>query len=167
MTIDFRIRGRRCGARLSHRAQSFDTRPPLSLAPRDLSSSSASAASASMRRCCARRWRAPLAPPTPMAAGIGRPAYDACEAATVLFLRKFGPAMRGVPICPPRCCRCWPRSPAFFPPTPAVPKRARRFSSSSTPIALGFAACVTAAAITPADRRAGAFGWHRLACCPG
>jgi hypothetical protein len=64
-------------------------------------------------------------------------AYDACEAATILFLRKFGPAMRARADSPPRCCRCWQRSPAFFPPTPAVPKRVKHFSSSARPLCLG------------------------------
>ena len=34
-------------------------------------------------------------------------AYDACEAATVLFLRKFGPAMRArAGVAGRACCRC-------------------------------------------------------------
>jgi len=77
-------------------------------------------------------------------------AYDACEAATVLFLRKFGPAM---------CARA--ASPAAMLPMLAkiaglLPTHTRRSEESealqqfSTPIALGFAAS-TAAAITPAD----------------
>ena len=40
------------------------------------------------------------------------------------------------PLRRPRCCRCWQRSPAFFPPIPAAPKRARRFSSSVHPFRL-------------------------------
>ena len=34
-------------------------------------------------------------------------AYDACEAAQVLFLRKFGPAIRARARCPPPGSRCW------------------------------------------------------------
>ena len=45
------------------------------------------------REPCAPPWKGPSAPPTPPAPGTGRAAYDACEAATVLFLRKFGQAM--------------------------------------------------------------------------
>ena len=30
----------------------------------------------------------------------------------------------------PRCCRCWPKSRAFFRPTPVAPRRATRFSNS-------------------------------------
>jgi predicted RNA methylase len=77
-------------------------------------------------------------------------AYDACEAATVLFLRKFGPAM---------CAKA--ASPAAMLPILAkiaglIPTHTRRSDESqalqqfSTPITLGLAAS-TAAAITPAD----------------
>ncbi|MBB1092118.1 strawberry notch family protein [Rhodopseudomonas palustris] len=77
-------------------------------------------------------------------------AYDACEAATVLFLRKYGPAM---------CARA--ASPAAMLPMLAkiaglLPTHTRRSEASqavqqfSTPIELGWAASI-AAAITPAD----------------
>lgn len=78
-------------------------------------------------------------------------AYDVCEAATVLFLRKFGPAIRVkagstaamLPMLA-RIARC-------------LPTHTRRSEDSqalqqfSTPIPLGLAAC-TAAGITPSDR---------------
>ncbi|MET4386702.1 putative RNA methylase [Bradyrhizobium sp. F1.4.3] len=78
-------------------------------------------------------------------------AYDVCEAATVLFLRKFGPAIRVkagstaamLPMLA-RIARC-------------LPTHTRRSEDSqalqqfSTPIPLGFAAC-TAAGVTPSDR---------------
>ncbi|MCK1463138.1 strawberry notch family protein [Bradyrhizobium sp. 2] len=77
-------------------------------------------------------------------------AYDTCEAATVLFLRKFGPAIRtkagSTAAMLPMLARV-----ASLPPT-----HTRRSEDSqllqqfSTPIPLGLAAC-TAAAITPAD----------------
>jgi len=76
-------------------------------------------------------------------------AYDACEAATVRFLRKFGPAMRARAA-----------SPALLPMLAKIagllPTHTRRSEESqtlqqfSTPIALGLVAS-TAAAITPAD----------------
>ena len=80
------------------------------------------------------------------------------------FASSVRPCAR-VPICPPRCCRCWQRSPAFFQPTPAARKRARRFSSLARPSRL-------------VSRRhrgrdyaggccAGAVGWHGLARRPG
>lgn len=78
-------------------------------------------------------------------------AYDVCEAATVLFLRKFGPAIRVkagstdamLPMLA-RIARC-------------LPTHTRRSEDSqalqqfSTPIPLGLTAC-TAAGITPSDR---------------
>jgi predicted RNA methylase len=78
-------------------------------------------------------------------------AYDVCEAATVLFLRKFGPAIRVkagttaamLPMLA-RIARC-------------LPTHTRRSEDSqalqqfSTPIPLGLAAC-TAAGVTPSDR---------------
>ena len=77
-------------------------------------------------------------------------AYDACEAATVLFLRKYGKAL----------CRKASKA-AILPQLTKIagllPTHTRRseeaqtFQQFSTPIPLAYAA-VTAAAITPADR---------------
>jgi len=74
-------------------------------------------------------------------------AYDACEAVTVLFLRKFGPAMRSRADSSAAMLRCWQRSRACFPPTPAA-RRERSASAVQYPILLGLAASA-AAAITP------------------
>ena len=92
-------------------------------------------------------------------------AYDACEAATVLFLRKFGPAMRARAAFAGRDAADAgeDRRPSSHPHAPlrrepgasAVLARRSRLASSAS----------TAAAITPADRRAGAVGRHR-ACSP-
>jgi len=77
-------------------------------------------------------------------------AYDACEAATVLFLRKFGPAMRA------RADSLAAMLPMLVKIASLLPTHTRRSEESealqqfSAPIALGFAAS-TAAAITPAD----------------
>ncbi|WP_456660647.1 strawberry notch-like NTP hydrolase domain-containing protein [Bradyrhizobium sp. JR3.5] len=77
-------------------------------------------------------------------------AYDACEAATVLFLRKFGPAMRA------RADSSAAMLPMLAKIAGLLPTHTRRSEDSealqqfSTPLALGFAAS-TAAAITPAD----------------
>ena len=79
-------------------------------------------------------------------------AYDACEAATVLFLRKYGKALfrkAGSPAA--RAVRCWRRSPACCRRTRADPRKARRSSNSRRRSRSGLAA-LTAAAITPADR---------------
>lgn len=78
-------------------------------------------------------------------------AYDACEAATVLFLRKYGKSLlrkAGSPAC---------ALPLFGKIGELLPTHTRRseesqaFQQFSTPIPLGFAA-VAAAAITPTDR---------------
>ncbi|MET4245534.1 putative RNA methylase [Bradyrhizobium sp. RT10b] len=78
-------------------------------------------------------------------------AYDACEAATVLFLRKFGPAMQ---------TKAGSRAamlPMLAKIASCLPTHTRRSEDSqalqqfSTPIPLGLAAC-TAARITPSDR---------------
>ncbi len=77
-------------------------------------------------------------------------AYDACEAATVLFVRKFGPAMRA------RAASHAAMLPMLAKITSLLPTHTRRSEESealqqfSTPIGLGLAASV-AAAITPAD----------------
>jgi predicted RNA methylase len=77
-------------------------------------------------------------------------AYDACEAATVLFLRKFGPVMRS------RAGSNAGMAPMLAKIASLLPTHTRRSEESqtlqqfSTPIALGFAASV-AAAITPTD----------------
>lgn len=77
-------------------------------------------------------------------------AYDACEAATVLFLRKFGPAMRA------RAASQIAMLPMLEKVTALLPTHTRRSEESqalqqySTPIGLGFAAAC-AAGITPGD----------------
>src|SRR3954453_9577856 len=78
-------------------------------------------------------------------------AYDVCEAATVLFLRKFGPAIRV------KAGSTAAMLPMLAKIASCLPTHTRRSEDSqalqqfSTPIPLGLAAC-TAAAITPADR---------------
>jgi predicted RNA methylase len=83
-------------------------------------------------------------------AGDWKTAYDACEAATVLFLRKFGPVMRS------RAGSNAAMAPMLAKIASLLPTHTRRSEESqtlqqfSTPIALGFAVSV-AAAITPTD----------------
>ncbi|PWE80486.1 methylase [Bradyrhizobium sp. SUTN9-2] len=78
-------------------------------------------------------------------------AYDVCEAATVLFLRKFGPAIRA------RAGSMAVMLPLLAKVADRLPTHTRRSEDSqalqqfSTPIPLGLVAC-TAAAITSADR---------------
>ena len=77
-------------------------------------------------------------------------AYDACEAAQVLFLRKFGPAMRGRAASPPALLAMLAKLAALLPSHTRRSEESQALQQFSTPIALGFAAS-TAAAITPAD----------------
>ncbi|WFU74208.1 strawberry notch-like NTP hydrolase domain-containing protein [Bradyrhizobium sp. CB2312] len=78
-------------------------------------------------------------------------AYDVCEAATVLFLRKFGPAIRA------RAGSTAAMLPMLAKVANRLPTHTRRSEDSqalqqfSTPIPLGLAACA-AAGITPAER---------------
>jgi predicted RNA methylase len=77
-------------------------------------------------------------------------AYDACEAATVLFLRKFGPAMRARPDSHAAMLPMLAKIAGLLPTHTRRSEESEAFQQFSTPIALGFVAS-TAAAITPAD----------------
>ena len=119
------------------------------------------------RASCAPRWKRAFGASDADGAWDWKTAYDACEAATVLFLRKFGPAhARAEPASPAAHAADAgeDRRPSSHPHAPLRGER-RRFQQFSTPIPLGFAAAA-AAAITPADRRAGALGRHRAARHP-
>lgn len=78
-------------------------------------------------------------------------AYDVCEAATVLFLRKFGPAIRveagSTAATLPMLARIARRLPTHT----RRSEHSQALQQFSTPIPLGLAAC-TAAGITPSDR---------------
>ena len=78
-------------------------------------------------------------------------AYDACEAATVLFLRKFGPAIRAKAASPAAMMPMLVRLAGLLPAHTRRSEESQAFQQFSTPIPLGLAAC-TAAAITTADR---------------
>ena len=77
-------------------------------------------------------------------------AYDACEAATVLFLRKFGPAMRARAVSPAAMLPMLAKIASLLPTHTRRSEESEALQQFSTPSALGFAAS-TAAAITPAD----------------
>ena len=77
-------------------------------------------------------------------------AYDACEAAQILFLRKFGPAMRRRAASPRHSSHCWRKLAALVPSHTRRSEESQALQQFSTPIELGFVASV-AAAITPAD----------------
>ncbi|SEI11562.1 strawberry notch family protein [Paracoccus alkenifer] len=78
-------------------------------------------------------------------------AYDACEAATVLFLRKYGKALFRRAGSPTAILPQLGKISGLLPTHTRRSEEAQTFQQFSTPIPLGFAA-VTAAAITPADR---------------
>lgn len=78
-------------------------------------------------------------------------AYDACEAATVLFLRKFGPAMRTKAGSTAAMLPMLARVASLLPTHTRRSEDSQALQQFSTPIPLGLAAC-TAAGITPSDR---------------
>ena len=77
-------------------------------------------------------------------------AYDCCEAATVLFLRKFGPAMRARAASPAAMLPMLAKIAGLLPTHTRRSEESQALQQFSTPITLGLAAS-TAAAITPAD----------------
>ena len=77
-------------------------------------------------------------------------AYDACEVATVLFVRKFGPAIRTRAASPEQLLPLLARVAALLPTHTRRSQESQDLQQFSTPIALGLAAS-TAAAITPSD----------------
>ncbi|NKK70051.1 methylase [Rhizobium leguminosarum bv. viciae] len=77
--------------------------------------------------------------------------YDACEAATVLFLRKYGKSLLRKAGDPASALPMLTRIAQLLPTHTRRSEESQNFQQFSTPIPLGLAA-VTAAAITPADR---------------
>ena len=78
-------------------------------------------------------------------------AYDACEAATVLFLHKYGKPLFRKAGSPAAILPQLGKIAGLMPTHTRRSEEAQTFQQFSTPIPLGFAA-MTAAAITPADR---------------
>ncbi|OYX74005.1 MAG: methylase [Caulobacter sp. 32-67-35] len=78
-------------------------------------------------------------------------AYDACEAATVLFLRKFGPAIRAKATSPAAMLPMLAKIAALLPTHTRRSAESEALQQFSTPIPLGLAAA-TAAGITATDR---------------
>ena len=78
-------------------------------------------------------------------------AYDACEAATVLFLRKFGPAIRANAASSAAMLPMLAKIAGLLPTHTRRSEESQALQQFSTPIPLGLAACA-ASAITPADR---------------
>jgi hypothetical protein len=77
-------------------------------------------------------------------------AYDACEAATVLLLRKFGPAMRARAASPAAMLQMLAKISGLLPTHTRRSEESEALQQFSTPIMLALAASA-AAAIAPAD----------------
>ncbi|MEW5704345.1 MAG: strawberry notch-like NTP hydrolase domain-containing protein [Pseudomonadota bacterium] len=77
-------------------------------------------------------------------------AYDACEAAQVLFLRKFGPAIRARAATRAAQLAMLGKVAALLPSQTRRSEESQALQQFSTPIALGFAASI-AAALSPID----------------
>src|SRR5580658_87519 len=77
-------------------------------------------------------------------------AYEACEAAQVLFLRKFGPAMRARANAPAALLAMLAKVAALLPSHTRRSEESQALQQFSTPLALGLVASA-ATAITPAD----------------
>ena len=78
-------------------------------------------------------------------------AYDACEAAAVLFLRRFGGAMAARAASPAALLQMLAKVADLLPSHTRRSEESETFQQFSTPLPLAFVAA-TAAAITPADR---------------
>ena len=78
-------------------------------------------------------------------------AYDACEVATVLFLRKFGSGIRARAGSPPAMLPMLGKIANLLPTHTRRSQESQALQQFSTPIPLGLVAC-TAAGITPDDR---------------
>lgn len=78
-------------------------------------------------------------------------AYDACEAVTVLFLRKYGKALFRKAASPASRLSALSKITGLFPTHTRRSEEAQAFQQFSTPVPLGLAA-LTAASLTPDDR---------------
>jgi predicted RNA methylase len=78
-------------------------------------------------------------------------AYDACEAATILLLRKYGNALFRKAPSPVAALAMLAKIASLLPTHTRRSEESQALQQFSTPIPLGLAAC-TAAAITPGDR---------------
>ena len=77
-------------------------------------------------------------------------AYDACEASQILFLRKFGLAMRSRAPTPGAFLAMLDKLAHLFPTHTRRSEESQALQQFSTPIALGYVAAI-AAALTPGD----------------
>jgi len=77
-------------------------------------------------------------------------AYDSCEAAQILFLRKFGPVMRGRAVSPAAFLAMLTKVAALLPSHTRRSEESQALQQFSTPLGFGFVASI-AAAIMPPD----------------
>ena len=125
-------------------------RPPASPRPRVFFSPISNAVAASTRPRLRAAMERAFGASDAEGAWDWKTAYDACEAATVLFLRKFGPAMRARAASPAAMLPMLAKIAGLLPTHTRRSEESEALQQFSTPIALGLAAS-TAAAITPAD----------------
>ena len=102
---------------------------------------------------------------TAMTAGFGRSdtegawdwktGYDACEAAQVLFLRRFGPAMRARAGSPPALLPMLAKIAALLPSHTRRSEESQALQQFSTPITLGFVANIAALPVPAAQMASG------------
>src|SRR5215207_2847219 len=83
-------------------------------------------------------------------AWVWKDAYEACEAAQILFLRRFGLAMRAKAATPAAMLAMLARITGLFPTQTRRSEESQALQQFSTPCPLGFIAATTAA-LTPAD----------------
>jgi hypothetical protein len=81
-------------------------------------------------------------------AWVWRDAYEACEAAQVLFLRKYGPAMHRQATTPAAFLAMLARLASLFPTQTRRSEDSQTFQQFSTPIELGFVAAHAAGIVT-------------------
>ncbi len=77
-------------------------------------------------------------------------AYDVCEAATILFVRRFGPAMRARAAAPPAMLPMLAKLAGLLPTHTRRSEESETLQQFSTPVGLGLAASI-AAGIMPSD----------------
>ena len=151
MTTHSRIRGRRCG-RAAFRCARFSRQGQRDRQGRaTIFFPISSAVSASMRLSCATAMESAFGASDADGGWDWKTAYDACEAATVLFVRKFGPAMRARAASPAAMLPMLAKI-AGLASHPYPPLGRERGASAvlARPSTLGLAASA-AAAITPTD----------------
>ena len=103
----------------------------------------------SMPRPCAPPWKHAFGASDATGAWDWKTAYDACEAATVLFLRKYGKALFRKAASPASRLAALTKIAGLLPTHTRRSEETQTFQQFSTPIPLGLAALTAASLITP------------------